>query len=167
MNKVRALDQSATLGVLEEVRAERENQEVKWGEQNWPVSFPSHNPEREPLPGWQQTAMHLLPSEELAKAQCQSLNQSGRLTYGVIAVEELSEAVATPTEEARRKEWIQVAAVAVAAVEAIDRRARRAGQAPSPSDRECPRCDGAGRMRDTDTGPGDVCGTCLGSGHVP
>lgn len=93
--------------VLEDVRAERYAQDVKWGEQN--------HPDGTGRPGDVWVA-------DAARAQCQAAFAAGRGTWRDVLTEEFEEAMAETDPEKLRTELIQVAAVAVAWVEAIDRR---------------------------------------------
>lgn len=100
-----------TLNVLVEVAEERHAQDERWGEQNHPVHDHSDP-----------TGIYLLGRryadfERLAKLAF----SRGARSWALIELEELFEALAAPTPERAREEFVQVAAVAVAAVEALDR----------------------------------------------
>jgi len=43
------------------------------------------------------------------------------MTWAHIAIEELAEVVDAETEEERRAEWVQLAAVCISAIQSIDR----------------------------------------------
>lgn len=111
--------------VIAEVRAERARQERRWGEQNHPDVCPVLTG-REGGATPQRIAEDLeIPTETRAKYLCGLAARAGRLTWAVILVEEVAEAVAAAARGDRaglRAELIQVAAVAVAWAEAIDRR---------------------------------------------
>jgi hypothetical protein len=93
--------------VLAEVQAERERQDVKWGEQNHPDGTGSQE---------QQAAAGL------ARSWCQDAFGSGYGTWSDVLAEEVAEANAERDPAKLRAELIQVAAVATAWVAAIDRR---------------------------------------------
>lgn len=96
--------------VLEEVRAERERQDARFGVQDWPSWTTSAIDAREvhivrDMYGW--------------------AVEEGRLTWREILDEEVAEVYAARTDEEKRRELVQVAAVAVAEIQAIDRRGRK------------------------------------------
>jgi hypothetical protein len=93
--------------VLAEVRAERERQHAKWGEQNHPNGTGS---------------MAFVREAEDAKARCQDAAARGVCTFRHILVEEVFEALAEIDPALLRAELVQVAAVTVQWIEAIDRR---------------------------------------------
>jgi hypothetical protein len=97
-------------GVLEEVHAERERQDAKWGEQNHPDGTGDDD-------GYRQR------QAEAARSICQAHAADGTVTWLDILREELAEAFAESDSAKLRAELIQVAAVATAWVESIDRRA--------------------------------------------
>jgi hypothetical protein len=99
--------------VLEEVRAERERQEAKWGEQNHPNGTSKEKFE------WM---------ANLAKLACDKAASEGKTTYAGILFEEFYEALAEESDTDVRKELIQVAAVTCGWIEAIDRRQRAVRQ---------------------------------------
>ncbi|MEU5939389.1 hypothetical protein ABZ807_09380 [Micromonospora sp. NPDC047548] len=96
-----------TNGVLEEIRAERQRQDAKWGEQNHPDGTGGPVMRRE--------------ADEM-RARCQFLAGLGAVDWRAILLEEAYEAMAEDDPVKLRAELLQVAAVAVAWVEAIDRR---------------------------------------------
>lgn len=96
--------------VLNEVLAERERQDAKLGEQNWP----SETEAREFL--------SFQASAELAKLSYDYARETGRLSWRHILLEEVYEALAEEDPVKRRAELVQVAAVAIAEIECIDRR---------------------------------------------
>lgn len=103
--------------VLDEVAAERQRQEAKWGQQDHP----------DVLPGWHVNDFDI-PSQAVAKIRTEYRTKDGLLTYTDILIEELCEAVEAACEGNRvelRAELVQVAAVAVAWVEKLDREAQR------------------------------------------
>lgn len=99
-----------TPGVLNEVLAERERQEAKWGEQNHPDGT-SHE--------------RFGPTSVAQKMRVDGMARRGTLTYFEILQEEFWEAAAEEDPAKLRAELVQVAAVAVAWVECIDRRVAR------------------------------------------
>ena len=62
-----------------------------------------------------------IPSETRAKQICETMHDRGEMTWGHIAVEELSEVISAKNDDERRKELIQLAAVTIAWIESIDR----------------------------------------------
>lgn len=94
--------------VLEEVLAEREAQDLKWGQQD-------HDDTDDDSGMWH------APLHELEQAARRSLEWDGP-TWAAILLEKVGEAFTTSTQADLRAELVQVAAVAVAWVEAIDRR---------------------------------------------
>jgi hypothetical protein len=97
----------ALINVLAEVRAERDRQHAKWGEQNHPDG----------AGGLMATA-----AADIAKTQLKIAFEEGRGTFRHILKEEVAEAFAENDPAKLRAELVQVAAVAVQWIEAIDRR---------------------------------------------
>lgn len=60
--------------------------------------------------------------EYMAKDLCDLAFKEGRGSWGHIFIEEVAEAIGAPTQEHRREELIQVAAVIVTWVKAMDKR---------------------------------------------
>lgn len=117
-----AMDQGQR--VLNDIRAERDAQDEKWGEQNHPdfdqvllTREGGCTPER-------MAEEYEVPTETRGRNLCELAFSRGEGTWAHIAVEELAEAIGTCNEppERLREELIQTAAVLVAWVEAIDRR---------------------------------------------
>jgi len=100
---------STLLQVVDEIRRERNRQDVKWGEQNHPDGTGSGAPD---------AAFEA----RRARNACQHAAKRGAVTWRHILREEFAEAMAEDDPTALRAELVQVAAVAVAWVEAIDRR---------------------------------------------
>lgn len=119
------------LGVLDEVAAERQRQDEKWGKQNHPDiesrdiphvtrHFYAHKADL-----WRQN------NEERAKAKttsrcaahCRAAGPHTHTAWDGVLLEEVYEALAESDPAKLRAELVQVAAVATAWVEAIDRRA--------------------------------------------
>lgn len=110
--------------ILAEIADERARQDAKFGNQYHPCVNPSeinygdHDELRRKL---HVAASYGMPSEQEAREECSDAASEGRLTWGHIAVEELSEAICSKTVQERRAELVQLAAVAVAWIECIDR----------------------------------------------
>ena len=104
--------------VLEEVQAERDRQEEKWGEQN---HADGSGPHHFLLGKGLDTPSTYEYLRERATWITDSNAKNGRLTYTDILLEEVFEAIAETDQEKLREELIQVAAVAVAWVQKIDR----------------------------------------------
>lgn len=94
--------------VLEEVHAERTAQQDKWGMQDHPCI--------------REDSIYGIAPERIAKEQCDERFRDGKGSWLDIAIEELAEAHGAKTDEERREELVQMAAVCVAWVQAIDRR---------------------------------------------
>ena len=106
-----------TTKVSQEVVAERNAQDTRWGEQN----HPDHHPNV--AMGLQSVRfIYDIPSEALAKDSCEHRRTLGIMSWADILNEEFVEALHAETTEDLRAELIQVAAVAQAWVECIDRR---------------------------------------------
>lgn len=95
-------------GVLAEVQAERERQDVKWGQQNHPDGTGNTSQQKD---------------ADRARRWCQDAFGAGYGTWSYVLAEEVAEANAERDPAKLRAELLQVAAVAVAWVDAIDRRA--------------------------------------------
>lgn len=109
--------------ILAEIKAERDRQDAKWGEQNHPLVHKS-------LSLQLMLGHYGVHHERYAKLVCDTEHREGRGTYGSIIVEELSESLCAAYEHGNtspqcREELIQLAAVVVGAIEAIDRKAGR------------------------------------------
>jgi len=109
---------SATDDVLTEVAAERLRQDARWGEQSHPDGT-----------GLVEACGLLQSRTDLPSERARRLNQeairTGRLTWALILLEEVCEALEERDPARLRAELVQVAAVAVQWAEAIDRRAKR------------------------------------------
>lgn len=112
-----------TLNVLVEVAEERHAQDERWGVQDHPVHTPGD------ATGTQALGKSYSHLERWIKY----LFDQGIRSWALIQLEEIFEALAAPTREQARAEFLQVAAVAVAAVEAIDREDARNGGLSSPT----------------------------------
>lgn len=108
--------EGALLTVLAEVEAERDRQDMRWGEQN---HRDGTGPEEQVLPGW--TAVELA---DAARNSCHMHAQMGIVTWRDIFGEEVCEALAESDPAKLRAELVQAVAVGVAWIQAIDRRTR-------------------------------------------
>lgn len=91
---------------------EREKQDKKWGEQNHSSIISD-------------VRLYGIPSEEVAKKNCQESAKQGHCTWTDIALEEFCEAVYAKDDVDRRKELVQLGAVITAWIECIDRKANQ------------------------------------------
>lgn len=96
-----------TRNVTKEIEAEREAQDVRWGEQNHPDG----------------TSETFTSRADEARATADLEANLGSLTWRHILEEEVAEAFAESDPAKLRAELVQVAAVATNWIEAIDRRA--------------------------------------------
>lgn len=96
--------------ILADIREERREQDLKWGEQNhpWNLGYP-----------WA-----TLKTAARTKTKVDDLARKHRLDFAGILAEEFYEAIEETDINRARAELIQVAAVAVAAIESIDRNQR-------------------------------------------
>lgn len=107
--------------ILEEIKKERIKQDLKWGEQNWPILDPVLL-DRDSV---RMCEEYEIPSEARAKQILDIHANRGDLTYMHILIEEISEAASCGVNiENLRKELIQCAAVTVAMIESLDRNKR-------------------------------------------
>lgn len=104
-------------GVYAEIAAERDRQDLKWGQQNH-TDGTGQYPEQM--------------DADVARMACQSAAEGGYLDWLHILREEVAEAFAETDPAELRVELVQVAAVAVAWIQAIDRRTRPARTVPRP-----------------------------------
>ena len=98
---------TATGRVLNDITLERDRQDEKFGEQNWPDGTGAYGNDL---------------AAQRAKDICEVKLSLGNLTWRHILNEEVAEAYAESDPAKLRAELIQVAAVACAWAEAIDRR---------------------------------------------
>lgn len=96
------------LKALAHVAEERDRQDAKWGEQNYPNGTGD---------------VQLQDKAKLQRGKTTRLFRQGAGTWRDILEEEVAEALAESDPALLREELVQVAAVAVAWIEAIDRRA--------------------------------------------
>lgn len=101
--------------VLEQVRLERETQDLKWGEQNHPHGIRS-------------TPVDVEVANQ-ARNACEIAFKTGQPTWKVILQEEVMELFAAETDEEVETEAMQVAAVCCAMIESM-RRNRKAKEVP-------------------------------------
>ena len=115
-----ALSHVASWGVISDLANEVERAELKFGRQLEMPSFATMSltrlGARNPFYG--------MPTEEVAKMECQGAAEQGWCTWGHVLAEEVAEAYNAPTLEELRAELIQVAAVALRWCEAIDHQAQ-------------------------------------------
>ena len=107
---------SARITSINDVLAEREAQDAKWGEQNHPDGT---GPDRHLMNYWPLSTSQLC---KAARNRTDWAAKMGVVTFADILLEEVFEALAEDDPSALREELVQVAAVAVQWVEAIDRR---------------------------------------------
>jgi hypothetical protein len=109
------------LFIFNEIAAERERQDLKWGQQNHPILDPlllGRLPER-------MCEEYEIPSKYRAIQKVEAHAERGDLTYMHILIEEISEAASCGKNvEELRIELIQSAAVLVAMIESLDRNGR-------------------------------------------
>jgi hypothetical protein len=111
--------------IFEEVSAERDRQDDRWGEQNHPMVGQAAR--RGFVVPQVEASRLLLPSAGSAREFCDHEHRIGCGTYTSIAVEEIAEFVEAcvlhgETSDEARKELVQATAVLVAMLETIDRR---------------------------------------------
>lgn len=150
-----------TLNILAEVAGERARQVAKWGRQDIPSVDAALSARDGGCEAERMASEYEIPGEHRAKFLCENAFAMARGTFAHIAIEEVSEAVCAPDDQARRAELVQCAAVFVAWIEAIDRRAAaRALDSVSmepPAQVGCEGVDGFLRIHDEDK-VCDVCG---------
>lgn len=93
--------------VLADITAERESQHTLWGIQH-------HMPDG--------TGPQWTPLADSARRDCEHADETGRLSWRHVLVEEIAEALAEAEPTRLRHELVQVAAVAVQWIQAIDHR---------------------------------------------
>jgi len=112
---------SANAEVLADIDDERDYQDSKWGEQNWPDG----TGDLRRILYMTDSNLDLRSGRELAdifRAKCKNRHAAGALTWRDILLEEVFEAMAEEDPVKLRAELIQVAAVATSHAQAIDRR---------------------------------------------
>lgn len=97
--------------VLDEIRAERDRQDEKWGEQNHADCPASSN-----------RAQELRSIGQYLESTARRQLSDGDVSWAAILAEEIGEALQARSIEELKAELIQVAAVAAAWVEALKRR---------------------------------------------
>jgi hypothetical protein len=116
--------------IFEEIDAERQRQDARWGEQNHPMIPADLETEARAhgtVPAF--FACHVLGIDDAkaARDECDREHKAGRGTYTHILVEEAAEFVEAcvlhgETSDEARAELVQTVAVGVAMIEAIDRK---------------------------------------------
>jgi hypothetical protein len=115
----------ARMVAISSVLAERERQDVKFGEQDLadgtgPTVQPLFTLAPHSWNGYSPTAVRVMQD---AQRTTDRLAETGAATWRDVLLEEVFEAIAARDDESLRRELVEVAAVAVQWVEAIDRRA--------------------------------------------
>jgi len=104
--------------VFDDIEAERDRQDAKWGVQSHPDNSP-----------FEDSLVRDLPPASAAQQQCDQEARIGSVSWSTVLLEEVLEALEDSSAGANtgtlREELIQVAAVAAAWVEDIDRREGR------------------------------------------
>ena len=117
---------AAAHAIAQEVLAERDRQDTKWGEQNHPDGTGPrvHSLSRLRHPGAEPHLDVTLASDlaQAAKVATDTAADEGVLSWSDILLEEVFEALAEDDLDKLRNELIQTAAVAQQWVQAIDRR---------------------------------------------
>ena len=102
-----------TESVYDKIKNERDRQDTKWGPQDHPSI-------KNGMISDFLSSYYGIPTEDEAKLACDIAFKDGHGTWSHILIEELSEAIHAKTEEKRKEELIQVAAVAIAWIESIE-----------------------------------------------
>ncbi len=105
--------------IFDEVVAERDRQDILWGEQNHP-SLPENPCTVANCTSCISASMGM-PTEREIKKTLEHLASKGGMTWAHIALEELVEVVSAKTAVERRKELVQLTAVLFAWIECLDR----------------------------------------------
>lgn len=100
---------------VHEIELERDAQDAKWGEQNWPDGTGPSIP-------WPLFVGNGTAAANRARELCNRRAKDGTVTFRDILTEEVAEGYAESDAAKLRAELIQIAAVACAWAEAIDRR---------------------------------------------
>lgn len=100
------------VAIFKEIHDERERQDAKWGEQNWPIRDEDDR------------SFYAEQAYKWRKV-CDGLAERKRLTWFHIAIEEFFESFDEVEPAKQRAELIQCIAVLESAVECIDRKASR------------------------------------------
>lgn len=121
MSDLSKILRSPAAAVLWDVWEERQRQDTRWGEQNHPVFF--EHPYRERSKHQKFADLwKSINARRVADANGRGLSRDRNCSWDGIIIEELHEALAEADERAARKEWVQVAAVAVNIIEYLDRK---------------------------------------------
>ena len=108
------------VAILAEVAEERQRQFKQWGQQD--------HPDHDPCFADATATDYRVLSSDTARLACQFALRAGRVAWAWILLEEFAEVLDARTEDERRAELVQLAALAVQQIGAIDR--RKAAQAP-------------------------------------
>lgn len=106
--------------IYEEIKAKREAQHTKWGEQNYPSLCPlleNSEPQNRP-------AILDIPLEMDIKRMVQQEHEGNQQHWATIALEEFVEVITAETDYERREELLDLAAVIVQQIECLDRNNR-------------------------------------------
>ena len=108
--------------IYEEILLERHQQDLKWGVQDHPSISDkiSKGPNSNVMD--KICRYYGIPTQDKAQYDVEKAAKEGNLSWSHIAVEELSEVISATSEEHRRHELIQLAAVCIAWCENIDRK---------------------------------------------
>jgi hypothetical protein len=104
------------LKVLADIRAERDRQDKRWGQQSLPDGTGSTS---WPVPI---SARGSRGQRDIAQARCRRAAKRGEVTWRHVLLEEVTEAFAESDRHKLRAELVQIAAVTAAWIEHIDRR---------------------------------------------
>lgn len=104
--------------IFGEIAAERDRQDAKWGQQNWPLLGGASGPDPEYL---QQVAADHRDDADHWKIINDAGSRTSTLGWDGITLEEVYEAFAETDPHKARAELVQAAAVIVAAIESLDR----------------------------------------------
>lgn len=116
--------------IFDEIDAERQKQDAKWGEQDHPMVPPDVAREAEAhfaMPSLYACAVLGIEEPGRAREVCDREHKAGRGSYTHILVEEVAEFVEAcvehgETSDEARAELVQTVAVGVAMIEALDRK---------------------------------------------
>ncbi len=107
--------------ILSEIIQEHKNQLEKWGCQNHPSVDQVLTTRKGGCSPERMCEEYEIPSESRAKSICDIAAKNREVTWAHITIEELSEVISCTSENDRRKELIQLAAVIYSWIDSIDR----------------------------------------------
>ena len=107
-------------GIINDVLNETERQNQKWGIQGHPCLDSTLLNRKDGCSSDRMCEEYEIPSEDRAKQLCNIRSNRRDLTWGHIAVEELSEVISEFDINKRRAELVQLAAVCVNWIKSID-----------------------------------------------